>query len=150
MEYYGIHYETEHETVRHSDVYLGSDASDGIRHWKYIRKYKAPSGKWVYVYASKKTHQEIERNQKQAKKENRRSDSYVTRALNEYNLHGKTEDFNRLYYSHKASLHKATQHFGAASKLMKRNSLQGITLRQVKKANNTIKKAKAWLAGLFK
>ena len=65
MEYYGIHYETEHETVRHSDVYLGSDASDGIRHWKYIRKYKAPSGKWVYVYASKKTHQEIERNQKQ-------------------------------------------------------------------------------------
>ena len=149
MEYYGIRYEPAKETVRHSDTYLGLDVSDGICHWKYIRKYKAPSGKWVYVYANKKTHQEITRKQKQAKKEDERASSYLTRALNENTLHGKTEDFNRLYYSHKSSLRKATQYSGAAIQLMKRNSLEGIALRHIKKANNAIKRAKKWLSNLL-
>ena len=149
MEYYGIHYEPANETVRHSDTYLGLDVSDGICHWKYIRKYKSPSGKWVYVYANKKTHQEIARKQKQAKKEDERASSYLTRALNENTLHGKTEDFNRLYYSHKSSLRKATQYSGAAIQLMKRNSLEGIALRHIKKANNAIKRAKKWLSNLL-
>lgn len=150
MEYYGIHYESMNEAVRHSDTYLGQDASDGIRHWKYIRKYKAPSGRWVYVYASKKTHQEIARNQKQAKKESTRATSYFKRAQSEASKYGGTSDLSRLYESYKTSLRKVNQHSGAANSLMKRNSLEGITLRQVKKANNAIKKAKAWLTGLFK
>ena len=28
------------ESLAHSDVYLGQDYSDGIRHWKYIKKVK--------------------------------------------------------------------------------------------------------------
>lgn len=34
----------------HSSVYYGKDVSDGIRHYKYIDKYKSKSGKWVYIY----------------------------------------------------------------------------------------------------
>lgn len=33
----------------HSDVYLGKDFSDGIRHWKYIKR-KKKNGHWVYYY----------------------------------------------------------------------------------------------------
>ena len=33
----------------HSDVYLGQDYSDGIRHWKYIKR-EMKNGKWVYYY----------------------------------------------------------------------------------------------------
>ena len=33
----------------HSDRYLGNDFSDGIRHFKYIRKVRQ-NGKWVYYY----------------------------------------------------------------------------------------------------
>lgn len=34
----------------HSDVYLGKDYSDGIRHFKYIKREKLPNGKWKYYY----------------------------------------------------------------------------------------------------
>ena len=34
----------------HSNTYLGSDYSDGIKHWKYKKKYKGRNGKWIYVY----------------------------------------------------------------------------------------------------
>lgn len=33
----------------HSDVYLGKDFSDGIKHWKYIKREKR-NGKWIYYY----------------------------------------------------------------------------------------------------
>lgn len=36
-------------TLYHSDVYLGKDFSDGIRHWKYIKREKK-NGRWVYYY----------------------------------------------------------------------------------------------------
>lgn len=42
----------------HSDTYLGSDYSDGLQHWKYLKRYKK-GGKWVYVYADKNTHHRI-------------------------------------------------------------------------------------------
>lgn len=34
----------------HSDIYLGKDYSDGIRHFKYIKREKLPNGKWKYYY----------------------------------------------------------------------------------------------------
>ena len=40
-------------SLYHSDTYLGADYSDGIKHWKYIRKYKGKNGKWRYVYFNK-------------------------------------------------------------------------------------------------
>ena len=49
----------------HSDTYLGSYYSDGIKHWKYIDKYKNRKGKWVYVYDKVKkgiqTNKKVER-----------------------------------------------------------------------------------------
>ena len=41
------------DSLYHSDTYLGADFSDGIKHWKYIRKYKGKNGKWRYVYFNK-------------------------------------------------------------------------------------------------
>lgn len=37
------------ESLAHSDIYLGQDYSDGIRHWKYIKKVRK-NGKWRYYY----------------------------------------------------------------------------------------------------
>lgn len=37
----------------HSDVYLGKDFSDGIKHWKYIKREKV-NGKWRYYYSDYK------------------------------------------------------------------------------------------------
>lgn len=36
----------------HSDIYLGKDYSDGIKHWKYVSKEKV-NGKWRYYYKHK-------------------------------------------------------------------------------------------------
>ena len=34
----------------HSDTYLGQDFSDGIKHWKYVKK-KMVNGRWRYYYS---------------------------------------------------------------------------------------------------
>ena len=34
----------------HSDIYLGEDYSDGIRHWKYVKREKLSNGKYRYYY----------------------------------------------------------------------------------------------------
>lgn len=66
----------------HSDVYLGADFSDGIKHWKYIKKYKGSNGKWRYVYADKNTHKNISKdlsiadNYRYDEEENQRKSDY--------------------------------------------------------------------------
>lgn len=42
--------------LQHSDIYLGTDYDDGIRHWKYIKKEKGKNGKWIYYYKLKNPH----------------------------------------------------------------------------------------------
>ena len=55
----------------HSDVYLGQDFSDGIRHWKYIKREKV-NGRWKYYYshteynAAKKANQKAQTNHAKA------------------------------------------------------------------------------------
>lgn len=34
----------------HSEIYLGKEFSNGICHYKYLKKVKSPSGKWRYIY----------------------------------------------------------------------------------------------------
>lgn len=34
----------------HSDIYLGQEYSDGLKHYRYLKKVKSPSGKWRYIY----------------------------------------------------------------------------------------------------
>jgi len=40
-------------SLYHSDEYLGEDYTDGIYHWKYIKREKK-NGRWVYYYEDKK------------------------------------------------------------------------------------------------
>lgn len=42
----------DNNELKHSIIYLGADFSDGIKHWKYIKKYKLPSGHYRYIYQS--------------------------------------------------------------------------------------------------
>ena len=49
------------DVLMHSDFYLGADYDDGLKHWKYIRKYSNSKGKWTYVYADKETHKDIQK-----------------------------------------------------------------------------------------
>lgn len=37
------------KALYHSDTYLGKDFSDGIKHWKYIKREKK-NGRWIYYY----------------------------------------------------------------------------------------------------
>lgn len=34
----------------HSGIYLGKDYSDGIKHWKYLKKIEIEPGKYRYIY----------------------------------------------------------------------------------------------------
>ena len=43
-------YEKKNE-IFHSLVYYGEDFDKGLKHYKYIDKYKSKKGNWVYVYA---------------------------------------------------------------------------------------------------
>lgn len=57
------------EELAHSDgYYVATEPITGneLKHWKYIEKYKNSRGHWVYVYANKKTHNEIQNNFKNA------------------------------------------------------------------------------------
>jgi hypothetical protein len=47
-DYYGIENNSKNN-LYHSDIYLGKDFSDGIKHWKYIKREKV-NGKWRYYY----------------------------------------------------------------------------------------------------
>ena len=50
--YKNINKKLNHE-LYHSDIYLGKDFSDGIKHWKYIKREKV-NGKWHYYYKDDK------------------------------------------------------------------------------------------------
>lgn len=49
----------EKDELYHSDTYLGLEYDEGLKHWKYIKKYKNSRGKTVYVYANSSTHGSI-------------------------------------------------------------------------------------------
>lgn len=89
---YKIH--TNDNTILHSDIYMGTDFSEGFKHWKYIKRYKGKNGKWQYVYADKKTHKQISANQKAAKlhaenvKKYNKSADYWTKVLGGYKREG--------------------------------------------------------------
>lgn len=59
----------EKDELYHSDTYLGSEYDEGLKHWKYIRKYRNSKGKWTYVYANKETHKDIQKKYNALKKD---------------------------------------------------------------------------------
>lgn len=44
----------ENDTLCHSDTYLGADFSDGLKHWKYIKRVMGRNGKYIYYYKNDK------------------------------------------------------------------------------------------------
>lgn len=55
----------EKDELYHSDTYLGSEYDEGLKHWKYIKRYRSPkTGKWVYVYQDKMRHELTKENEK--------------------------------------------------------------------------------------
>jgi hypothetical protein len=65
------YYNTE---LFHSETYLGADYSDGLKHFKYIKRYRNARGKWVYVYANKTRHNQIQRDLHWAKEYRHKQD----------------------------------------------------------------------------
>lgn len=75
----------EKDELYHSDTYLGSEYDEGLKHWKYIKKYKNSRGKTVYVYANKEMHSNIQDTRAKAK-------SAYADAKAENRAHGLYED----------------------------------------------------------
>lgn len=78
----------EKDELYHSDTYLGTEYDEGLKHWKYIRKYKNSRGKTVYVYADKKTHSDIQDKRVKAK-------AAYSDALREHREHIAYNDVNK-------------------------------------------------------
>ena len=72
----------------HSDVYLGADYSNGLKHWKYIKRYRGRNGKWRYVYANKETHKSIN--------DDLRKEQHFLDLAEE--MHEKSDDIYNAYY----------------------------------------------------
>ena len=65
-------------TLYHSDEYLGEDYTDGIKHWKYIKREKR-NGRWVYYYEDP-----YEKNLNNAKKELTNAQNKRDKSFNNY------------------------------------------------------------------
>ena len=88
----------EKDELYHSDTYLGAEYDEGLKHWKYIKKYKNSRGKTVYVYANKKTHSDIQDTRAKAaslyadaKAENRAYGLYEDSAFSTGKSHGQDD-----------------------------------------------------------
>lgn len=63
----------------HSDTYLGQEFSDGLKHYKYLKKVRTSSGKWRYIYDEtelKKAESEIN-NLKKVRDKLKNKDGYL-------------------------------------------------------------------------
>lgn len=64
----------------HSDIYLGKEFSNGLYHYKYLKKVRSASGKWRYIYDEselKKAEKEIQ-DLKTARKNMPDKDGYIS------------------------------------------------------------------------
>ena len=87
------YYNTE---LFHSETYLGADYSDGLKHFKYIKRYRNARGKWVYVYASKRAHDLIQNHLYEA-------NEYRRRQRND-NISAEVYDWSRHVFSNHKSV----------------------------------------------
>lgn len=78
----------------HSDTYLGTDYSDGLKHWKYIKRYRGRDGKYRYVYANKETHKSINDDLRKEQQLISISDKYHKKADRLYNAYERANKYN--------------------------------------------------------
>ena len=142
---------TNKNELFHSDTYLGQDFSDGIRHFKYIKR-EMVNGRWRYYYsnaeynAAKSNLRKANTNYNVASKLARKADNNYTRAQNEVVLGNLGKEVANAFHKSeknplkkiktKKTLKRATKEYGEAIK--ERNKAH-----EVKKAYDTNKNDKA-------
>lgn len=136
----------DNNVLYHSDVYLGQEFSDGIKHWKYIKKEKK-NGRWVYYYNDsdlKKYKQEADRNEEALRYENKKR--------------GYGDDASR-YYAGKDPVYKKLAKDANTSdwsymwkqyESSKRKEKYKTPIKALNTISNTIYKGKKWFSKLFK
>ena len=144
----GYYSDTE---LYHSETYLGADYSDGLKHYKYIKRYKNRKGKWVYVYADKKTHNQIKSDQviasmyrKEEKKYRETSDKYwdISNTVKDPKISENLKVKSMIYSSKSHSPKwKAWEHEISAGASMERHSVASLNA-----ASDTIEKGKSAIA----
>lgn len=116
----------------HSETYLGKDYSDGIRHWKYIKRERR-NGRWVYYYSdaeydkAKKDYYQSKTNKNKSRHSLRTADLYRNsyKSMIEKTVqqrarlkgHGEmTKDEIKIMKSHNDNVTKAAKKYVSAGK----------------------------------
>lgn len=133
----------EKDELYHSDTYLGSEYDEGLKHWKYIKKYKNSRGKTVYVYANKETHSNIQ--DTRAKAKSAYSDAlYENRMDQSYNAVGKAKSYGQSDIN-KQWAHAYTKigdsYIQDYENMLNRNKPTKVIKRDAKKAIKTVSTA---------
>lgn len=104
--YKNMNKKSNHE-LYHSDIYLGKDFSDGIKHWKYIKRIKMANGKWRYVYRDEKG-EALDKQYKDAVNRMNNSKSPVDRAIatGDYYKYGLKRSKHRILSAPRRSVEK--------------------------------------------
>lgn len=125
----------------HSDVYLGEDYSNGLVHWKYLKRYRN-GNKWVYVYADKKTHSNIQSVQQKA-----RNKELSSKILENTAFESKKSGTNTAHEDWKEYMKKSKDYKNAsdklnevANKMMEGNRVSDIPKNIITKGINFLKK----------
>lgn len=145
----------EEEELYHSDTYLGDDYSDGIKHWKYIKREKMSNGKYRYWY--KESSDNITKLNKTSGDADSKYGTYEH--YNDYNkesLKIKVNKSNKLLSSTSNMSWKIKTGDGSGGENRGRVITRNIGLIEQnidyvkKQAAPKIAKAKKWLSDLFK
>ena len=140
----------------HSSVYYGKDFSDGLHHYKYVKRYKK-NGKWRYIYDYMLTGKGYKREAEEASKrkisKSNEAFNYSQKAASSPNkpLNYGNSVRRRKYYSAKADAAKAAanrqedKYYNATDNYYNK-SLAGISKKTISRGRNMVAKILADLA----
>lgn len=134
----------------HSNIYLGQDYSDGIKHYKYIKKIPIGNGKYRYIYEINDKYNDA--NGKYEKIDGKNPSKYGT--YTRTNKDGGRDEYI-VKKSNKLFSEKTGSSFSLNNGPENRTTIHNVgLLRQgfdsfVKKNQKKINKAKNWLQKLF-
>jgi hypothetical protein len=136
----------EKDELYHSDTYLGSEYDEGLKHWKYIKKYKNSKGKTVYVYATENKHTNINETSRKA---DIKADSARYYRERQHEFGKRTDEAStEKYYLNKKRAEKAEKYSKfyneTADSMMDANAIS------IKNAKKKVKKGLDFITGYFK
>ena len=122
----------------HSETYLGKEYDEGLRHWKYIKKYKNSKGKWTYVYADKHTHDQIKGLKERSDKAAVNSEKYA-KVADAYNQYGYVNEADQVNQMSKDLVRLRFQYLSDYEHLLDNSDIKGIIKRGAKNFPKTVK-----------